>query len=100
MKVRIRFGKPREIGVRRKRKRRAANIFSGLLTPVAVAAFFMACWRGAADLNWTSSFVISSGLFSHWQTWLGLALLLQIAAILLSRYARAGRETAPAGSGR
>ena len=38
-------------------------------------ALALACWRIAADLNWTGSFAISSGLFSHWQAWLAAASL-------------------------
>jgi len=89
MVIRIRFGKVRKTGGRRE-KRRAALVLSGLLTPAAVAALFLACWRGAADLNWTSTFAISSGLFSHWQAWLAVAILLEALAHLLNRYSRNG----------
>jgi hypothetical protein len=87
MVIRIRFTGPR-IGVRRRKERRAALMMSALLTPAAAMALALACWRVAADLNWTSSFAISSGLFSHWQAWLGAAALLQVLSRLLSRYAR------------
>ncbi len=94
MKIRIRFGRGPRIGVRRRKKRRAALILSLLLTPAAAAAFALALWGVAADLNWTSSFAISDGLFSHWQSWLGAAALLQLAARALNRYARNGNAAA------
>jgi uncharacterized membrane protein len=90
MIIRIRFGRSPRIGVRRRRNRRAALILSVLLTPAAAMALVLALWGVAADLNWTSSFAISSGLFSHWQSWLGAAALLQLAARMLNRYARNG----------
>jgi uncharacterized membrane protein len=90
MIIRIRFGRGPRIGVRRRKKRRAALVLSVLLTPVAAMALALALWGVAADLNWTSSFAISSGLFSHWQSWLGAAALLQLAARMLNRYARNG----------
>ena len=57
-----------------------------LLTPAALIAAALACWRIAADFNWASSFAISSGLFSHWQVWLAGAVLLQLCAHMLYRY--------------
>jgi hypothetical protein len=94
MVIRIRFGKGPRIGVRRRKNRRAALVMSALLTPAAAMALALACWRAAADLNWTSSFAISSGLFSHWQAWLGAAALLQAVSRILSRYARNGDAAA------
>jgi hypothetical protein len=69
-------------------------MLSLLLTPAAAMALALALWGVAADLNWTSSFAISSGLFSHWQSWLGAAALLQLAARMLSRWARNGDAAA------
>jgi hypothetical protein len=94
MIIRIRFGRGPRIGVKRHKKRRAALILSVLLTPASAMALALALWGIAADLNWTSSFAISSGLFSHWQSWLGAAALLQLAARKLNRYARNGDAAA------
>ena len=64
-----------------------------LLTPLTVLASALAIWRIAADMNWTNSFGIPSGLFSHWQIWVGAAILLQLCARLLDRYGKgAGAE--------
>ena len=54
----------------------------------------LAFWRIAADLNWTSSFAISSGLFSHWQVWLAAAVALQLCARALNRYGKSGDPAA------
>jgi len=40
-------------------------------------ALVFGLWRVSADLGWTENFVISSGLFSHWQVWIALALALK-----------------------
>jgi hypothetical protein len=88
MVIRLRFGKAPAASVRRRKNRRAALVVSALLNPAAVAALFLACWRGAADLNWTATFFISSGLLSHSLVWLAIAILLKALAWVLSRYAR------------
>jgi len=88
MRVRIRFGKNVKVGQKRRRNRRFALATAALLTPAAVMAGVLGLWRIAADLNWTSSFAIPSGLFSHWQVWLGAAGLLEVFSRLLNRYGR------------
>lgn len=54
----------------------ALRLLLHLCKPASMALFVMAAWRFCADLGWTSDFVISEGIFSHWQVWgaLGLAL--------------------------
>jgi hypothetical protein len=90
MVVRIRFKRgPRVVRGRRKNQRIAVAIAS-MLTPAAVMASSLALWRVAADLNWTNSFAIPSGPFSHWQFWMGAAAALQICSKLLNRYGRRG----------
>jgi len=58
-----------------------------LLTPVAVVSYVLAVWRLGADLDWMESFFITSGLLSHWQVWLALAILIQMMAAYLTRLA-------------
>jgi hypothetical protein len=36
-------------------------------------------------MGWTGDFVISNGLFSHWQVWIAMAIALQSLASMLSR---------------
>jgi hypothetical protein len=94
MIVRIRFGHSAKVGKKPRRRRRFAAAVAGLLTPAAVLAAALAIWGVAADMNWTGSFAISTGLFSHWQVWLGAAAVLQVCAHLLNRYAKAGETAA------
>jgi hypothetical protein len=68
--------------------RQAALVVSSLMTPLAVMLWALGFWRIAADMRWTGEFAISSGLFSHWQVWIALALAVQLAAFFLHRYAR------------
>lgn len=64
------------------------QLLAQLLTPASFLAYMLALWRLGADLQWTGEFAISSGLFSHWQVWLALAALLQVAGSMLRRYHR------------
>lgn len=67
--------------------RQAALVASSLITPVALMAWALGGWRLLADTGVTGQFAIARGLFSHWQVWIALALLLQLASFLLHRYA-------------
>jgi hypothetical protein len=88
MLVRIRLGRQPKPAAKRARNRRIALAIAALLTPGALAALVLAIWRLGADLNLTGSFAIPSGLFSHWQVWMGAAILLQVCALALNRYGR------------
>jgi len=70
--------------------RRVALAAASLLTAAALMAGVLGLWRIGADLKWTSNFAISSGLFSHWQVWLGAAFLLEVCAHFLNRYGNGG----------
>jgi hypothetical protein len=59
-----------------------------VLTPTAVMALVLSMWRIAADLHWTSSFVILTGPFSSWEVWLGLAALLKLCEFVVNRMAK------------
>ncbi len=90
MVVRIRWQLP---PLRRSaRSGRVALLAASLLTPSALIAFSMSFWIIASDLRWTGDFFMTSGLFSHWQIWLGLAAVLLLLSRLLDHYARQGRE--------
>jgi hypothetical protein len=91
MVVRIRFGKGFRRGAGRAKQRGLAQGIAALLRPAALMASALGFWRIAADLQWTNSFAISSGLFSHWQVWLGGAALLQLCSFALNRYGKSDR---------
>jgi len=94
MVLRIRFGAGPKVVKKPRRNQRLALALASLLTPAAALTAVLALWRIAADLNWTGSFAISSGLFSHWQVWLLLAAFLQFCSRVLNRYAKSGQTAA------
>lgn len=60
-----------------------------LLKPASLAAFVLAIWRFASDLGWTSDFLVSEGIFSHWQIWAALGVaMLSVHAQLTRRFLR------------
>ena len=91
IRIRIRWTKPGE--TYRRRRQLIALALASLLAPAALASFTMAFWRIAAAMRWTSAFVVSSGLFSHWQVWLVTAGILVLLAFALNRYGSDGGET-------
>lgn len=95
MQVRIRLRLSRSGRAGRDWRQQAALFGGALLTPAAVVALALACWRLGADLRLTGRFAISEGLFSHWQVWLGVAVVLQAAASWLGRYGRRSTRRPP-----
>jgi len=89
MVVRIRFQRGPKVNNRKKNQRLAVAV-AGMLTPGAVMASALGLWRIAADLNWAGAFAIASGPFSHWQFWLGTAVVLQVCSSMLNRYGNRG----------
>jgi hypothetical protein len=85
MRARIRLGRGRRVKQRKPEVQRLAQGLSVLLQPAVLVAFVLFAWRFGTDLGWTRDFVISTGPFSHWQTWLAIAVALQVAAIALNR---------------
>jgi len=93
VRVHLRLGEA--VSRRLARLRELALATGALLTPAALMALVLGCWRLASDLNLTGEFVIARGLFSHWQVWMVLAGILQTCASVLNRYGRGGREAMP-----
>jgi hypothetical protein len=73
------------------KNRNTALAIAALVTPATLLAFVLAFWRMSADLGFTSAFPITTGLLSHWQVWLGIALVAQFVTSTLNRYGRDGR---------
>ncbi len=94
MLVRIRFSRHSVVSRNRKENRRHALALAALLDPAAVMALALGLWGMAAELKWVGSFAISSGVFSHWETWLGAAALLELCALALNRYGKNGGAAA------
>ena len=68
--------------------KQVALVAASLMTPIALIAWALGGWRLLADLKLAGEFAISTGLFSHWQVWIALGVILQFAAFLLHRVSR------------
>ncbi len=88
MVVKIRFGRGERISRRPGKNSRIARLAASLLTLVSISCASFGMWRVGTDLGWTGDFVFSDGLLSHWQVWIGAAILVQYLAWQLTRYAR------------
>jgi hypothetical protein len=95
MLLRIRLRKGPQVKQKRRPGRRSALALSALLTPAALMAFALSIWRFGADMNWTGRFAISDGLFSHWQVWGAMGIVLQAGAMALNRYGRGDDPRTP-----
>lgn len=98
MRVILRLKHGPVVGKKRRKNQQVALAFSALLTPAAVMAFALGLWRIGNDVALTGPFAITEGLFSHWQVWFTLALVLQASALGLMRYGSASEEGPAPGS--
>jgi hypothetical protein len=89
MLVRIQLRKGRRVARRSGKNRNAAYTFAALLKPVALIAYVLAIWRLASDMGMTAEFVFT-GLFSHWQVWMGIGVLVHTVSYVLARYGSGG----------
>lgn len=53
-------------------------------------SYVLGFWALGADIGVTGGFGIDRGIFSHWQSWLALAGVLNLGAIVLNRYGHRG----------
>ncbi len=70
--------------------RAAVGRFRRWLHSASAVALLLALWRLAFDLNLAGGFAGFGGLFSHWQFWMALAVLLQIIDAMLARFGAGG----------
>jgi hypothetical protein len=92
VRIRLKRGRPvqRKIG----KNRHVAFAVGALLIPVALMAYVLAFWRLASDIGLAGEFGIT-GLFSHWQIWIGVGAILHLAASSFNRYGRGGDLNVP-----
>jgi len=67
---------------------RFGGVLSALLNPAIVSVYVLAFWSLTANIGWTGVFIVSSGPFSNWMVWLGIAVVLHCAASILKRHGR------------
>src|SRR5579883_2600383 len=92
LRIRLRQGRP----IQRKdgKNRHVALAFGEFMTPLALMAYVLGIWRLAADLGFAGDSGIT-GVFWHWQIWLPVGALLQLAGMSLNRYGRGGELKVP-----
>jgi hypothetical protein len=94
MVVKIRFARGPLLTRRKGKNSRIAMLAASLLTLVAICLASLGVWRLCQDLGLAGEFVFSDGFLSHWQVWIGSAVLMQYACWRLTRYARTARADA------
>ncbi len=90
VRIRLRLGptpRPKDPLSRKALPRRGiALATAALLSPAALVTFVLCLWSLAADLGYSGTFGIQHGVFSRWQTWLLLSVLMQAVSLGLNRY--------------
>ena len=61
-------------------------LLSALMGPAVFSAYVFALWSLADNVGWTDTFVCHNGPLSNWLIWLGLAVLINVAATILRRH--------------
>jgi|SRR5665213_657289 len=89
MIVKIRFPKGRRLQHQRGANRAVSAALGALLVPASLMAYSLGFWRLASDMGLAGQFGIT-GIFSHWQVWIGLGVILHTSAIMLNRHGRGG----------
>ena len=94
MNVRIRIPRGQPLKRAAGKNRQAALAIGALLAPASLMAYTLGVWRLASDIGIAGEFGIT-GVFSHWQVWIGLAIALHLTSASLNRYGKGGELAAP-----
>ena len=57
-------------------------------------AYVLGIWSLASEMGMAGAFGIA-GLFSHWQVWIAIAVVLHVGSTVLTRYGRGGGLNVP-----
>lgn len=92
VRIKLRHGPP--IQKKTGKNRLVASAIGTLLVPAALMAYVLGIWRLASDLGMAGEFALT-GLFSHWQVWIAVAVALHLASSSLNRYGNGGTLKGP-----
>lgn len=94
MIVRIQLGAGRRVQRNPGKNRHLAFACGALLLPAACMAYVFSLWRLASDMGLLHESGVT-GLLSHWQVPMGVAVFLHATASILNRYGRHGEFHMP-----
>lgn len=61
-------------------------VLSALMGPAVFSAYALAAWSLAGNFGWTDTFLFTTGPLSNWLIWLSLAIIIHLAASILTRH--------------
>ena len=88
MIVRVRLGRGAVRSRRAGKNSRIARVTAYLLTLTSISCASFGIWRLGDDLGWAGDFVYKKGALSHWQVWIGAAMVTQYIAWRLTLHSR------------
>jgi len=65
---------------------------AALMGPAVLSVYAVVAWSLAANLGWTDTFVFKTGPLSNWMIWMGIAVLVSLAANILRKRSRNEQE--------
>ncbi len=65
---------------------------AALMGPAVLSVYAVVAWSLAANLGWTDTFVFKTGPLSNWMIWMGIAVLVTLAANILRKRSRTEQE--------
>ena len=65
---------------------------AALMGPAVLSVYAVVAWCLADNLGWTGSFVFRTGPLSNWMIWMGIAVLVSLAANILRKRSRAEQD--------
>lgn len=67
-------------------------LVAALMGPAVLSVYAFVAWSLAANLGWTDSFVFKAGPLSNWMIWMGIAVLVSLAAGVLRKRTQTDQE--------
>ena len=65
---------------------------AALMGPAVLSVYAFVAWCLAANLGWTDTFVFKTGPLSNWMIWMGVAVLVSLAANVLRKRSRTDEQ--------